>query len=67
MLDSESMQAVASGDIAMSIEGLSSNGGLGNFGLSAANIKKGVVAAILPPRSQALHILLMEERLMPMA
>ena len=47
MLDSESMQALASGDIAISVDGLYSlsNGGLGNFGLSAANIKKGTVSS----------------------
>ena len=40
MLDSESMQFVASGDVAMSVEGLS-NDGVGSFGLIASNAKKG--------------------------
>jgi len=41
MLDSESMQFVASGDVAMSVEGLS-NEGEGSFGLVASNARKGV-------------------------
>ena len=47
MLDSESLQALASGDIAMSVDGLYSqpNGGLGNFGLSAANTEKETVSS----------------------
>ncbi len=47
MLDSESMQALASGDIAMSWMDLYSlpNGGLGNFGLSAANTEKETVSS----------------------
>ncbi len=41
MLDSESMQFVASGDVAMSVEGLSNNGE-GSFGLVASNARKGI-------------------------
>ncbi len=44
MLDSESLQALSSGDIAISVEGLS-NGGLGNFGMSAANTKNAKVGS----------------------
>lgn len=43
MLDSESMQTIASGNIAMSIDGLS-NDGQGSFGLSAANAEKGALS-----------------------
>ncbi len=45
MLDSELMHALASGDVDMSVDGLyiQPNGDLGNFGLSAANTKKGKV------------------------
>ena len=45
MLDDESMQIIASGDIAMSVDGLYSNDGLGSFGLSAANTRKGTVSS----------------------
>ena len=47
MLDSESLQALASGEVAMSVDGLYStpNGGLGNFGLVAENTKKGAVSS----------------------
>ena len=44
MLDSESMQELASGDIAISVDGLS-NGGLGSFGLSAANTRNEMVSS----------------------
>ena len=44
MLDSGSMQALASGNVAMSVDGLS-NGGLGSFGLNAANTKNGKVGS----------------------
>ena len=40
MLDSESMQIVGSGDVAMSVDGLS-NDGKGSFGLIASNARKG--------------------------
>ena len=47
MLDSESLEALSSGDIEMSVDGLYSqpNGDMGNFGLSAANTKKGIVGS----------------------
>ena len=44
MLDGESLQELASGDIAISVDGLS-NGGLGSFGLSAANTRNGMVSS----------------------
>lgn len=44
VLDSESMAIVGSGDIALSVDGLS-NDGKGSFGLSAANIRKGGVGS----------------------
>ena len=47
MLDSESLQALSSGDVAMSVDGLYStpNGGLGSFGLSAANTGKETISS----------------------
>jgi hypothetical protein len=47
MLDSESLQALSSGEVAMSMDGLYSlsNGGLGSFGLSAANTGKETVSS----------------------
>lgn len=47
MLDSESLQVLASGDLAMSMDGIYSqpNGNLGTFGLSAANIGKETVSS----------------------
>ncbi|NTV27203.1 MAG: matrixin family metalloprotease [Methanothrix sp.] len=47
MLDSDSLQALSSGDIELSVDGLYSqpNGDMGNFGLSAANTKKGIVGS----------------------
>ncbi len=47
MLDSESLQALSSGDVAMSMDGLYSlsDGGLGSFGLSAANTGKETVSS----------------------
>ncbi len=47
MLDDESMRIIGSGDIAMSVDGLyiMSNGGLGNFGLNAANTKTGTISS----------------------
>jgi hypothetical protein len=47
ILDSESLQALSSGGIELSVDGLYSqpNGDMGNFGLSAANAKKGMVGS----------------------
>jgi len=44
MLDDESMQIIGSGDISMSVDGLS-NDGSGSFGLGAANTRKGTVSS----------------------
>jgi hypothetical protein len=54
MLDPESIQALASGNVAMSVDGLS-NGGLGSFGLSAVNVKTGsdTSALLTGPASSA--------------
>ena len=47
MLDSESLQALASGEVELSVDGLyfTPNGGLGSFGLSAANTGKETVSS----------------------
>jgi hypothetical protein len=44
MLNDESMQIIGSGDISMSVDGLS-NGGSGSFGLGAANTMKGTISS----------------------
>jgi hypothetical protein len=44
ILNDESMQIIGSGDISMSVDGLS-NGGSGSFGLGAANTRKGKVGS----------------------
>jgi hypothetical protein len=47
MLDRESLQTLSSGDVAMSVDGLyyMTDGGLGSFGLSAANTGKETVSS----------------------
>jgi hypothetical protein len=47
LFDTDSMQALASGDIAISMEGLYAlpNGDLGNFGLSASNTDKRTISS----------------------
>ncbi len=44
MLDDESMQIIGSGDISMSVDGLS-NGGSGDTKLGTANTRKGTVSS----------------------